>query len=85
MVMRWDVLAVVGDVVCGLGVGGKTFHILLGSENRALCEISIAKGPGGIRTPSGARALERAVPGAVGANVRLEGGSQELPQLTIPV
>lgn len=48
-------------------------------------EISIAKGPGGVRTPSDARALVRAVPGTVGANVRLQGGSQELPQLTIPV
>lgn len=56
----------VGCAVCGLGVGGKTYHILLGSENRALCEISIAEGPGGTRTPSDARALVRAVPGAVG-------------------
>lgn len=36
VVVRWDVLAFVGDAVCGLGVGGKIFHNFLGSENRAL-------------------------------------------------
>lgn len=46
--VMWECVCIVGSAVCGLGVGGKTFHIPLGSENRALCEISQSQGPGSI-------------------------------------
>lgn len=43
--------ALVGSAVCGLGLGGKTFHILWGVRVEH-SDISRAKGPGDISDPS---------------------------------
>lgn len=51
VVMHGSVFALVGNAMRGLGLHGKTFHILLESESRALCEISRAKGRGDISVP----------------------------------
>lgn len=40
-----------GSAVCGLGLGGKTFHILWGVRVEH-SDISRAKGPGDISDPS---------------------------------